>query len=111
MARQALDAGQWDVLRKVGAQRAALNYVPPSGFTVASGRARLEALRTNLEQRQTTHLDALHGLENIDYVVACNDCLDEVKGLLDLGMVSDAVPPQVSPVRYFIIDVISIVFR
>ena len=110
-ARLAYDAGQWDDLRNVGAQRAALNYVPPSGFTVASGRARLEALRTNLEQRQTTHLDALHGLENIDYVVACNDCLDEVKGLLDLGMVSDAVPPQVSPVRYFIIDVISIVFR
>ena len=99
-ARQAYDTGQWDDLRKVGAQRAALNYVPPSGFTVASGSARLEALRTDVEQRQQTLVDALQTPENIDYVVACNDCLIEVKGLLDRGMVSHAAPPQVSSVRY-----------
>ena len=97
-ARQAHDAGQWSDMRKIGAQRSALNYVPLSGFTVASGRTRLEALRTKVEQRRQTHLDALQMPENIDYVVACTDCLDEVKGLLDLGLVSRAAPPQVSSV-------------
>ena len=97
-ARQAYDARQWDDLRMVGAQRAALNYTPPSGFTVASSRARLEALRTTVEQRQRSHLDELHRPENIDYVVACTDCLNEVNGLLDLGMMSQAAPPPVSSV-------------
>ena len=94
-ARKAYDAGQWNDLRKIGAQRAALNYVPPSGFAVASGRARLEALRTKVEQRRQTHLDALQMPEIIDYVVACTDCLDEIKGLLGLGTVSQAASPQV----------------
>ena len=95
-ARQAYDAGQLNDLRKIGAQRAALNYTSPSGFTVASGQARLEALRTKVEQRQQTHLNALQRPENIDYVVACNDCLNEVKGLL--GTASIASSPQVSSV-------------
>ena len=96
-ARKAFDAGQWNVeeVRKLGAQRAALSYVPPLGFTVASGRARLEALRTKVEQRRQTHLDALQMPEIIDYVVACTDCLDEIKGLLGLGTVSQAASPQV----------------
>ena len=96
-ARQAYDAGRWDDLRKVGAQRAALSYTPPSGFTVASGRARLESLRNKVEQRQQTHLDALHMPENIDYVVACNSCLDEVTSL---ELLKCPTWPQVPPVSH-----------
>ena len=109
-ARRAYDAGQWNDLRRVGAQRLALNFIPPSGFTVATGRARLEALRTKVERRQRTHLDALQSPENIDYVVACTDCLDEVKGLLGLGMVSLAAPPQVSSVSHILDHPRSIIF-
>ena len=69
-ACQAYDAGQWNDVRKIGAQRAALNYKPFSGFTMASGRARLEALRTKVEQRQQSLVGMLHRPETIDYMVA-----------------------------------------
>ena len=110
-AKQAHAAGQWNVdeVRSAGAQRAALNYTPPSGFTVESGRAQLESLRTNVERRQQIHLNALQRPDNIDYVVVCNECLDKIKGLLDVGIVSRAAPPSVSsviPLVLFCIDVL-----
>ena len=92
-SRQAYDAGQSNEVRKIDAQRAALNFTPPPGFTVATSRTRLESLRTKVELRQQTYLDALQKPENINYVVACNDCLIEIKGLLGPGMASQAVPP------------------
>ena len=107
-AREAHVLGRWNVeeVRKIGAQRATLNYVPPSGFTVASGRTRLEALRTKVEQRQQTHLDALQILENIGYVVACNECLDEVKDLLR----KQTTLPPVSTVSQIIIYLMCLLF-
>ena len=98
----------WDDLRKVGAQRAALNYTPLSGFTVASGRARLESLRNKVEQRQQTHLDELHMPENIDYVVACNSCLDEVTSL---ELLKCPTWPQVPPVSHACIWYHSLTYR
>ena len=85
LAKAVFDAPtlRWNDFRKLGAHRAALNYVPPSGFTIESGRTQLEALRTKVEQRQQSHLDALQGAENIDYVVACTDCLNEIRNLTE----------------------------
>ena len=78
----------------VGAQRVALKYVPPPGFTVESSRARLEAVKTKVEHRQQSYLDELYRPDNIDYVVACIDCLVEINGLFGMGTVSlDPLPP------------------
>ena len=63
-------------------QRTALNYSPPDGFTVTIARSRLDALQGNMKQRRQALVVNLYALENIDFVVACSDCLQTLQILL-----------------------------
>ena len=71
-------------------QRAALNYTPPSGFTVSSARARLSALQSAIQHRRRELGANLQVSENISYVVACSSCLRTIETLLK--ECSDALP-------------------
>ena len=63
-------------------QRTALNYSPPEGFTVATARSRLDILHGKVSQRRQALVVNLYAPENIDYVVACSDCLQKLEALL-----------------------------
>ena len=71
-----------DVAKALFEQKTALNYSPPDGFTVTTARSRLDALQGNVRQRRQILGANLHLPENIDFVVACSDCLQTLETLL-----------------------------